>query len=336
MPPVNEMKSDDRLLRQLIYGPAKVKKTWWALRCAQLGFNVILLEGDDQGGLIVNQLPKEAQSRVSIIPLAMMSDRTVFAPFMATFLRPDAAFTWDEDARATRAFQHNPAHGHWRIQPKKLTPSDVVVLDGWKALSESTLFEFAEDNKIDLSDADKTEWKGYNYQGNFLNWVLARLHGLPCHVIVIGHATVYEKWDRRDPNPKNHVLIETRTQPISSSGPHAKKLASEFTDVLYFSRVSSESVKIDTSGDRDRDGGSRLFAPAKYDWESFGPDKFFDKLGWKPDGKPCEAFKWYAPGTEVPVGLVSVSTPQPAENGPAPVIQNAGGGLAARLSALKG
>jgi hypothetical protein len=334
MPPANVIKPEERLLRTLVYGLPKTRKTAWSLRCASAGFNVIYLEGDDQGGLAINQIPAKDHHRVQIIPLAMTNDRTVFAPFMAQFLRPNATFTWDEQAKQSKAFGHDPTHGHYRIAPKLLTPNDVLVIDGWKALSESSMFQFAQENEIDLSDAEKVDWDGYNYQGNFLNWVLARLHSLECHVIVIGHATIYEKWDRRD--KKNPTLIEQRIQLVSSSGPHAKKLASEFTDVLYFTRISSETVKIDTGGDKDRDGGSRLFPPAKYDWNDFGPEKFFEKLAWKPTGEPCKAVQWFAPGEEVPMGLLGTSVQRATTATPqaAPVIANEGG-LAARLQGMK-
>lgn len=341
MPPADQIKGDDRLLRQLIYGLAKTQKTWWTLRCAMAGFNVVYLEGDDQGGQIVSQIPQEYRSRIQIIPLAARPDRTVFAPFIATFLRPSASFTWDETARTTKAFQHDPTHSHYRITPAKLTPNDVVVIDGWKALAESSMFSYADLKELDLSepptdkrDADFGRNK-FSYMGDFLNWVLMRMHALPCHLIVVGHSTVYEKIDQA-----TQKVIEQREQPISSSGPHAKKLASEFTDVLYFKRISQETVKIYTGGEKDRDGGSRTFPPNSYDWKDFGPEKFFEKLAWKPTGAPCEAVKWYAPGEEIPVGLSLASPSLPAATPgtpqPAPVIGNSMGGLAAKLAGMKG
>lgn len=339
MPPANNIKGDDRLLRQFIYGLPKTRKTTWALRCALLGFNVIYLEGDNQGGLAVAQIDAKAHHRIQIIPLAMEHNRTVFAPFMKQFLRPNASFTWDEQAKSVRAFQHDPIHSHYRITPAKLTPNDVVVVDGWKALAESAIFNFAEIKDLDLmepppdkKDADFGR-NMFGYAATALNSIIAKMHTIPCHLIVIGHSTVYEKID-----PTTQKIVEQREQPISSSGPHAKKLASEFSDVLYFKRIGSESVKIYTGGDKDRDGGCRFFPPAVHDWDQFGPDKFFDKLAWKPTGAPCEAVKWYAPGEEVPVGLALTTPAAQAKTGtpqPAPVIENKGG-LAAKLASMKG
>lgn len=346
MPPADQIKSDERLLRILVYGLPKARKTAWALKCAEYGFNVVYLEGDDQGGLAISQIKKEAHSRVQIIPLAMRPDKTVFAGFVTRLLKSGSAFTWDEQAKQVQAFFPDAEHSHFRINASLFTPNDVLVLDGWKALAESSLFEFADDRELDLSDPDATKSsKGddkkrdsYGFMSNFLNWILARLHILPCHLIVIGHATTYEKRDK-----KTQEIISQRTQPISSSGPHAEKLASEFTEVLFFERISSDVVRIDTGGDRDRDGGSRLFAPKRHNWDDFGPDKFFNVLKWKPTGAPCAAVQWYAPGQPVPVGMMgSVATPQATNGGmhagpaqqSAPVIANEGG-LAARIAAMK-
>lgn len=330
MPPANQIRGDDRLLRQFIYGLPKVRKTAWCFRCAELGFNVIYLEGDNQGGLAISQIKAEARSRVQIISLATEQDRTVFAPFMKTFLRPNASFTWDEQARRVQAFQHDPTHSHYRIVPRLLTPNDVVVLDGWKALAESTVFSFAELKDMDLmepppdkKDADFGR-NMYGYASVALNSMLARLHSLPCHLIVIGHSTVYEKYDQSTNPPR---LVEQREQPISSSGPHARKLASEFSDVLYFKRIGQETIKIYTGGDKDRDGGCRFFPPAAHDWNDFGPGKFFDKLAWKPNGEPCKAVTWYAPGQEVPIGMAITPAATPGTPQPAPVIGNVGGTL---------
>lgn len=347
MPPADQIKSDDRLLRVLAYGLPKSRKTAWALRCAEFGFNVVYLEGDDQGGLAISQIPKQFHSRVQIIPLAMTAESIVFARFVTRLLKAGSAFTWDEKDRKVEPFFAKPDRAYFRVNASLFTPNDVLVLDGWKALAESSLFEFAEDRDLDLSDPDATKSErgsdkkrdGYGFMSNFLNYILARLHILPCHLIVIGHATTYEKRDKMDQSK----ILSQRVQPISSSGPHAEKLASEFTDVLFFERVSPDVVRIDTGGDKDRDGGSRLFKPARYNWEDFGPDKFFEKLAWKPNGAPCEAVKWYPPGSEVPVGMGnSATTPQVANGGGAAALGSGAapipneGGLAARLRGLSG
>lgn len=344
MPMASDIKPGDWLLRSLIYGPAKTKKTWWALRCAQLGYNVIHLDGDGYGSMIARQLPIEAQRRITVVDLTMKPDRTIFAPFLAMILRQkNFRHIWDEQDKASVFGLANVEHSHLKIDITQLTSNDVFVLDSWDKLAESTLFEFAAEHQIDLSDAEKTEWKGYNYQGNFLNWIIARIKSLPCQVIVIAHATVYEKWDRSNPDPRMHRMVEQRTQPVSSSGPHAKKLAAEFTDVLYFTKLSSQAFRIDTAGDRDRDGGSRLLPPGSYDWNEFGPEKCLDALGMKPTGEPCKGFQAFKSGEEVPRGwvaqagpLVSVaSSNEPVARPVPPVIINEGGSLMARLASQK-
>lgn len=319
------------LLRTLVYGPGKTKKTWWACRCAEFGYNVILLDGDD-GSVITKQLPAEAQKRITIIKLMSKIDGSAtFCRFMASFLKARNNLIWNaRDRIETYSKTAEPYRRVW-VDAAKLTPNDVLIVDSWTALAESLRQDYATTNKIDLSDAKKTEWDGFGFEGGFLDFVLMKLHALPCHVIVVGHATVYEKWDRRD--KKNPILLEQRTQPISSSGPHAKKLAKHFDNVLYFERFSPTSVYIDPCGDRDKDGGSRLIEPVKQKWEDLTPAVLFKALGQKSTGAPCEGAKVYLPGVAInPAAIVQAAAsaaPQAPEQprAPAPVIGKPGGFL---------
>ena len=306
MPYGSNVPSSDKLLRTLIYGRPKTRKTTWACLCAEFGFNVVLLNGEEGGVVIDSMISEKGRSQILTVDLRMHVAKTVFSPFMAQLLRPGNVFLWDEqEQRACLGFP-NPEHSYVKFDIGKLTSNDVVIVDGWKALSKSAWFKYAEDNELDLSDAKKEEWPEYSYCYNFLNWILARLHALPCHLIVVAHSQTYEVYDRRD--KKNPKLIERRIQPISSSGRHSQELPGEFHDVFFFKRISPMAVTIDTGGDADRDGGSRLFEPRVYQFDDFLPDQLFNIRGLKSDPtRKCEGAVWYAPGAEVPTGIVSLS-----------------------------
>ena len=55
--------NNDNLARLLIYGPAKTRKTWFATKAAELGFNVILID-TDYGFHVTQNLTPEARRRI--------------------------------------------------------------------------------------------------------------------------------------------------------------------------------------------------------------------------------------------------------------------------------
>lgn len=292
MPMATEVIEIPGLMRTLIYGPEKTKKTWWACRCAELGFNVILLDGDD-GAAILRQYPEflrkqnldvyAIMARIMVVDLVLTHDKPVFSDFMRLFARPKAQFMWDETAKVGALGVRNPAHAYIKFDITKLTSDDVIILDSWTALAFASLFQFATQQEIDLTDADRVEWEGYGFQGRYLDYLVNFMHALPCHVIIIAHATVYEK---RSKDQK--TIISQTTQPVSSSGPQARGLAKHFNDVYYFSRLNEVVYNINTGGAHDRVGGSRLFPAGIYEWEKFPPSKIFEMLKATASGEPSK------------------------------------------------
>lgn len=294
MPPANKAIEAGHFLRAFIYGQDKTKKTWWALKAAEAGFNVVLLDCDG-GSQIVNQIDEKARERIMIVDIVDTLERAVAAEFIAMFLREANTFTWDEDAKQF-TLTPNPKHAHLVVDAKALDKNTVLVLDSWTALAASTTFRYALEQRIDLSDADKTDWDGYGWQGRFLTFVLMKLKALRCHVIVIGHETTYEK---RAADGK--TIVWSKTVPVSSSNNHALTIGKNFNDVLRFRALSSTVFKIEASASSDSAGGSRALAPTTYDWAACPPEVLFKNLGvFAPeDLEPQTAFRWFAPG-EVP------------------------------------
>lgn len=322
MPPAKETALVRELLCTLIYGPSKARKSTWAILGALGGFNVTYLDGDKSAHLFSAQppiIPMEIRDRIMHVRLHDDLGRAVFAPFMAQFFRRDNVFTWDEQDRIQRSSRMSirPDHSHLKIDPNKFTENDILIIDSWTKLAESCGWSYAEEKDIDIADAAKTDWDGYGFQGRFLDFVMKSMHSMKCHVIVIAHSTVYEKWDRRD--KKNPKLEWQKTIAISSSGPHGMKLPKNFSDVLYFDRLSELSTIINAGGTQDRDGGSRILPPQKFKWEDMPLARLLDIAGFKGNpAQPCEAVKWFPPG-ENPFGEApqksSVSLPVKSPNG---------------------
>ena len=326
MPFANDIDLSKQLLRTVIWGEAKTRKTFWACMAAEAGFNVILIDGDD-GSQIVRQLPSHVQPKVLVVDVRDLIDRAVFKEFCATFVRAKS-FLWNEQTRLAEFRDFKAENSYIRFTPSKFTPNDVVIFDSWKAFTQSTLLSFAMSNELDLSDAEKEEWDGYGFQGRFQDFVLKSLHCLRCHVIVIGHSCVYEKWDRRD--KKNPKLLSRKTQLVSSSGPHAGTMWSNFTDILYVERIGPTNFMIDTAGEMDRVGGSRLLEPRKYQWDKLPVTDLLSKIGAKATGEKSTGAEWISSGADIQ----AASTAAPVLG--TPVIPNRStGSILAKLTEQK-
>lgn len=300
------------LLRSLIYGDAKRKKTWWALTAAEAGFNVLDLDLED-GSQIGRMINTEAQRNVSVVKCHDRMQNSAAGIFLTMFLR-GTRFMWDEQACESVMFPNAAKDGHsfFAFDPNKLTPNDVVIIDSWTSNCMSLAKRWCAENNIDVSNAEQalqSNWDLYRWAGALADWELAQMHALPCHVILIGHANSYEKKKSTlDANNKKIEVVEsTRIQPFSVSNPHAPKIEKSFTDIFYF-QMFGNTIKIDTNSKSDRAGGSRVVPPGLYDFDKF---QFKDlcaiaNIPMPVDAPPSEGWQWYGSKEE----LVAAASPQ--------------------------
>ena len=259
-----DKESNQSLLRVLAYGMPKAKKTWWALAAAEAGYNVLDLDGDD-GWQIGKYLSEAAQKRIEVIEARDRLGQPVFAPFVVQALKR-LKFGWNP---ASNKFDNlGREDGTLQIDLREFTQNDVLILDSWTAFVQSLYVQYAKEQDIDLTDATKTDWDGYNWCGALALWTADVLVSLPCHVIVIAHGTVYEK---RSKDGKS--VISQKRQIKSTSGPNAMQLPAKFSDILYFYPKGS-AFKIDVKVEEEADGGSRSVPPGTYNWD----DLSFERL----------------------------------------------------------
>lgn len=291
-----EMLASQARARIFLYGPAKSKKTWWAGMCAELGMNVIILDSDS-GWQILANLSEKAQERITVVDISDKINAPTACVFL-TMLFKGTKFFWEpkEGKSALTKSALKQDRGYFHIDISKLGPNDVIVFDSHTANTESILFQYMKENAIDPSDAKKTEWEGYRWAGAVSTWMMQQLDALPCHVIVIGHQQNYEK---RSKDQKE--ILWSRIQPKSVSGNHSMTLAKYFTDVLYFEQVG-KTIRINTEASGDRDGGTRIFPPGRFDWDKCLFNVWLEKAGitLPTDIPQQEAFRWLEPG-EVPM-----------------------------------
>lgn len=263
----NRLKKDDMLLRILMYGNAKTRKTWWAGKAAEANYNVLLLDGDN-GWHILKQIKPEAQKRIQIVNMTDNRGMPIFATALARLLK-DGKLTWDEKEK--KSAKLNPNGNCINVNLDLLNENCVVVMDSWTAYTVSLMLQFAKENMIDLSKAEdlvgttksgnEDKWGYYRWAGTLATWSIVQLTALPCHVIVIAHTDVYEKRSK-----DGMKVIWSKRQIKSTSGPHAMQLPAKFSDVLYFYQKGT-APKISTRGDEEAEGGSRLIAPGEYNWD---------------------------------------------------------------------
>jgi hypothetical protein len=264
------------LVRAIVYGPPKTRKTWWCGAAAEHGFNVIIADGENGYG-ILRQLSPAAKSRVTVLNGADELSRPHFAQLVGLITRGHMPVYWDQTDRQQLAVlaSRKPDHDYVQVFLPALTSNDVFVCDSLSALVDSTNMTYAVENKIDMEDAKKQEWDGFMWVGNYITAMINRLKNLPGHVLLIGHESVYEKKKKEG---KELVTEWSRHQLKSSSGPHAMTIPGKFSDILYFNFIG-RSVKIDTNGEAGRDGGGRSVEPRLYDWAELTLLKMTQALG---------------------------------------------------------
>jgi len=265
MPPGNYETKEIDLIRAFIYGPAKTRKTMWAMLAAEAGYNVVLIDADD-GSIIIKQIPEKLWPQINIIRVVDDFDRSVAALFMTLLLKGEP-FYWDEQRkmRCQATSSIRPENSYYYLDINNFNRSTVFVVDSWTALKTSLINRYGMEKKIDVSDPDALEdrWGFYQYLDYICNWMLAQLHALPCHLIVVGHEQYYEKFKGKG---KARILVSSRTQPQSVSGPHGQKVAKDFGEIMRFT-ISAGTTKIDTRSHVDRDGGCRVIPPKEYDFK---------------------------------------------------------------------
>lgn len=277
--------NNDNLARLLIYGPAKTRKTWFATKAAELGFNVILID-TDYGFHVTQNLTPEARRRIYHLDMRAPVDtfKNCGALTVAKAMTGDTMY-FNEVTRTYTGKRNIDPDGTYAVMDfKKLTNHDVVILDSWTEFV--THVTLADQNVLDPTVVNKLEWDDYGKIRLLLDMFLANMAKLNCHFIVIGHSETYAK--RKKDAPKNakpeDAYEQFRVQPMSISRPHAETMASKFTDVLYFNIQSSTiGTMISTKGSEDFDAGSRRLSPSVYkfadlDFSAFIPEAMLEAV----------------------------------------------------------
>lgn len=256
-----------------IYGSGGTRKTTWACSVAEAGYNVLLINGDAPPS-VLKQLSAKARERIFVLDVHDRADRAIFAKFMAAFCNaknPGRCFFEEESGRVGTS----PFGGALDVNVTEWGQESVIVIDHYSLLTSSCAFQYASDNSIDVTLAEKDEWPGYGWQGRFLTVILEQLRKLPCHIVVIGHETMYEKYEG---SGRERRLVFQRTQPRSSSNPHGMSIADKFQEVYIFNKVGTRNM-IDMDGNDYKDAQSKVYEPKRYEMDKLPLSVVLARIG---------------------------------------------------------
>ena len=262
--------SSSILQRIFIYGLGKMRKTWWACKAAEHGYNVLLHDAD-RGSKVVENLTKEAQKRVFILDAQDTQTHAHASRFLMKLVKSHRLW-WNDDKKV---YSDMPMRGQnvADIDLRKYNSNTIFVCDSWSAICASLVHEYADRESIDLLEGEKTEWDGYAWEGRIATILLNKLKNLPCHIIVIGHETTYEKYRGTG---KQRQLISSRVQPKSTSNPHGQTISDKFDEMYRFFKKGPNNF-IDVEGHIYKDAGSRTLPPKEnYKWDEL---QFVDLAG---------------------------------------------------------
>ncbi len=290
MPFLNaEKPSNNGLFKILLYGLAKTKKSWWAAKIAESGFNVIYIACEPHaiGSAILNDLSPEAKARIFYVDATDEVAISVTSKFLQQILKGNEPIKWRNEKKCKHMFG-DVAEGETvtTFDARLWDKNTVVVVDPWSKIVDSLSREYDEEHNRDSEAAAKTEWDGYGWVGRRATFIIQQLISLQCHVVLIAHEQHYEKKKtiyNTEKQKDEQVTEFTRIQIKSTSGPHAMTIPGNFRDILYFKTQGisdmAASIQIDTRLENGRDGGCVNLPPKVWKWEDCSFKRLCNEAG---------------------------------------------------------
>jgi hypothetical protein len=274
MPRGDSMPASHQLIHALICAEEKAGKTTWLLQAAEAGFNVLLLDGDVAQQRIA-ELSPEAKARIFYMDVSdrLVGDADPRMIRIVANLFTSTVFLWNDskqDMYSPTKDPHDPESGAcldeiWEIRPGRLDHTWVLGIDSWTTLQYSAKLDKAASLGVDIADVEKIERNIYSGVGNRLTNIAVTQQKAPCHTVVLGHPTQYEKRKSQDnmtvreATRENEQIIEwTKMIPISSSNPHGFTIGKFFSDIGWIDVSPTGKRTIDFTKTSRRTSGGNL------------------------------------------------------------------------------
>lgn len=285
--PMLDQAPEDSLVKLLLIADSKAGKTHWAMQAAELGFNVLYVDGD-VGRQTLAKLSPKAKGRVAYMNVSdFVDEKGIYQFRMAEFFREfttNGIFTWNDtlgavfDKRtyvdAASATDESPAHEVWQIRPARMGHYDLIIFDSWTSYCQSISAWKASELGVDLAEIEKAERGHYAGIGNKATQSLVMIQKAPCHFIVIAHPDEYQK--KKSPTgtvggiTETQMIIEwTKMVPKSTSRPHSLTMAKFFSDVAWIDISPTGIRKIDFKAASGRTIGGHFDDSVKVEERNF-------------------------------------------------------------------
>lgn len=267
--------------RILGYGPPKNRKTLWALKGAELGYNVTILNFDNNLR-IAQTLSPETLARIYSLDCwapAGANYKAGSLPSLTKAVHGDTVF-YDEETRChVRKTGLVDDREYLRLDLTRAEPSDLVIVDTWTDVCKH-VSEFVADRKnvMDLPDYG-LEQSEYNKRRMIVDRLLAGLKALNCPVIFTAHSTEWGKRraDAKANAPAHEAIEAIKTVPVSVTYAHGEDFAGEMTDVAFFNTSDGmNGTMVSTKTGNKYLAGSSAVPPTNKKWEEMGIEKFLE------------------------------------------------------------
>jgi hypothetical protein len=274
MPRGNNMADDMVTAKMLLLADAKAGKTEYALKSAEAGFNVLLMDGD-VAVQTISAVKPEARHRIFVMDVSDRLDNGIdprMIQIVADFFT-SSTYLWNDTQQkeySRTKDAHDPESGAaldeiWEFHPAALNHHWVVVLDSWTTLAYSGTLAKAQDMGVNVADVEKFDMNLYAGVNNRLTNMLAVIQKARCHFIVPGHPAQYEKTRSPDNSNaaeagkmKNRIVEWTKMIPKSSSNPHGLTMGKFFSDVGWIDILKSGKRELNFQVSSGRVSGGHL------------------------------------------------------------------------------
>lgn len=172
-----------------VYGPPKSGKTLLALKMAEHGYNIWLIEGEN-GHLVGKQLSKEAQERVTVILLPDTKENPCMVQALTNLFKNNklrACVRHGLDKCQLCTAKMDPAAYPWNeeLDLTKMTAKDIVMIDTMTQWSNSIMAHIARKHQ---NEPDwNPEWDDWRRQGTYLDDGLGHIQNSSLNWIIVTH-----------------------------------------------------------------------------------------------------------------------------------------------------
>lgn len=353
MPRGDNLHAGSVTAKLLIMGDAKAGKTEYALKAAEAGFNVLLMDGD-VAIQTISEIDPRYRENIFVMDVA---DRMVdgLEPRMIQIVgdfMTNSRYLWNDTKQqeySRTKDEHDPDSGAcvdeiWEFRPALLDSNWVVVPDSWTTLSYSGTLAKAQDMGVSVADVEKFDMNLYAGVNNRLTNMLTTIQKARCHFIVPGHPAQYEKTKSPDNTNaqeagkmKNRVVEWTKMIPKSSSNPHGLTMGKFFSDVgwIDINKFGKRELNFNVTSERvsgghmvgkgDPRGDFKFAELVKKIGGSLPDPNREDKLG---KGLTIHPAGTFIPATKAPVAGLPKKASAPVTPSATPTVVKGLGGLA--------